>query len=377
MEKIKLFVAVVWIMNCSYFCTRNPVSNDESFADQVTLTRVEVTPEGAILANSGTQHFSSKAIYSDGTSQDLTDESIWSTSPGTAGSISSTGLFGADNANMGTEIVTATYQGNQGQATVIVKVTPSEMIYISEGYFSMGSREGSSAEQPIHSVYLDAYYIDKYEVTNGQYASYLNEALTDGHLQIDNSWTVDTEGEPLLVLSYAQISYTGQHFVVDNGKENYPAIWVTWFGATAYARHHGLRLPTEAEWEKAARGTDGRKFPWGNTDPTSSLCNFNYNEESSTPVGHYSPAGDSPYGCSDMAGNVAEWCADWYDSDYYSTSTISNPGGPSSGGYRVVRGGFWFSYWGAVRSARRFRDRPNHWCTPYGFRCAKTPINTD
>jgi formylglycine-generating enzyme required for sulfatase activity len=222
------------------------------------------------------------------------------------------------------------------------------MVFVPDGEFLMGSgdsdADADSDEQPQHSVYLDAYWIDQTEVTQATYARCVAEGKCT---------------EPMHASAYAQAGYA-----------DHPVIGVTWFQASDYCAWAGRRLPTEAEWEKAARGTDARLYPWGNTEPSSKVLNFNRQAGDTTAVGVY-PAGASPYGALDMAGNVWEWVADWYEEDYYTRSPSENPLGPPSGNRRALRGGAWGVEARAVRVTNRF------WAFPSrndldGFRCARS-----
>jgi formylglycine-generating enzyme required for sulfatase activity len=158
-------------------------------------------------------------------------------------------------------------------------------------------------------------------------------------------------------------------------KAQHPVVEVSWHDAKDFCAWAAqqldriVRLPTEAEWEKAARGVDGRIYPWGNEPPSPLLCNYNRNQGGTTPVGQYSPAGDSPYGCADMSGNVWEWCADWYQADYYKDAPSRNPTGPVGGESRVLRGGSWYSLVRNVRGADRGWNDPTNSDYNYGFRC--------
>ena len=252
------------------------------------------------------------------------------------------------------------------QATQTVVGAPEGMVLVPAGEFVMGSPEGEGDddEHPQRSVYLDAFYIDKYEVTNAEYRECVDAGYCDPPSE-NSSWTRDSY--------YGNPEY-----------DNYPVIYVTWDDAKAYCEWKGKRLPTEAEWEKAARGTDGWTYPWGNSASDGSKantcdvnCEFEYKDSSvddgyadTAPVGHYE-AGKSPYGAYDMAGNVWEWVADWHDTDYYSKGPEGNPQGPDSGEYRVLRGGSWDDDANDVRAATRFEYTPVY--ADVGVRCAASP----
>ncbi|MBI2566299.1 MAG: SUMF1/EgtB/PvdO family nonheme iron enzyme [Candidatus Schekmanbacteria bacterium] len=249
--------------------------------------------------------------------------------------------------------------------TIVLAATPTstptpgtpvgDEVLVPAGEFQMGcdgttpadSCDSYGDEDPVHAVNLDAYYIDTYEVTSAQYKS----CVTAG------SCTAANTG--------GSCTYNA------SGKEQHPINCVDHYQATAYCAYAGRRLPTEAEWEKAARGTDQRIFPWGDTSPDCTYANHDYCVGATTPVGSY-PLGVSPYGAFDMAGNVFEWVSDWYDSGYYSQSPYQNPPGPSSGSHRVNRGGSWNFSATWLRSADRYWNYPTYWYHDIGFRCART-----
>jgi formylglycine-generating enzyme required for sulfatase activity len=228
------------------------------------------------------------------------------------------------------------------------------LIYIPAGDFLMGSadsdKEANSDEKPQHKVFLDAFWMDKTEVTNAMYALCVQAGAC--------KTLIETK-------SFARSSYyAGTQF------KDYPVIYVSRDDAGKYCKWAERRLPTEAEWEKAARGAEGKLYPWGDTSPSPSLLNFNKNVGDTTQVGKY-PDGASTYGVLDMAGNVWEWVADWYDEKYYSKSPNRNPDGPASGGFGILRGGAWVTEANYVRAAQRLKVAFDFRDSIVGFRCAR------
>jgi formylglycine-generating enzyme required for sulfatase activity len=238
------------------------------------------------------------------------------------------------------------------------------MVYVPAGEFQMGSTEGYSDEQPVHTVYLDGFWIDQTEVSNEQFAAFLNEK---GNQEEGGVTWLNIDGEDCL------IEQAGGEYRPRSGYADHPVVHVGWHGAAAYCEWAGARLPTEAEWEYAARGPEGQAFPWGD-EFDCTLCN-SWGEDCdgyahTSPVGSF-PGGGSWCGALDMLGNVWEWVADWYDADYYADSPSRNPTGPSSGVYRVQRGGSWYRGEHAYSSrAHRGNDLPGLTYSYLGFRCA-------
>ncbi|MGE3062130.1 MAG: formylglycine-generating enzyme family protein [bacterium] len=251
--------------------------------------------------------------------------------------------------NVSTRTLTLIKRNANGYDEYENSIDGSVLIYIPAGEFTMGSWDYDD-EKPVHKVYLDGYYIMKYEVTNKQYKKFCDET--------GRSYPPEPrfDGMSSYFTSYP----------------DYPVVNVSWNDAKAYCDWADLRLPTEAEWEKAARGTDGREYPWGNENPGTNRCNYEGTEDGykyTSPVGSYEN-GRSPYGCYDMSGNVWEWCNDRYGESYYRTSKYKNPKGPNSGSERVLRGGSWYGGVGNMRTADRGNIDPAFVIDGGGFRCA-------
>lgn len=236
--------------------------------------------------------------------------------------------------------------GPQAGSTMASPADGAILVFIPAGEFLRGSHDSDlnadEDEKPQHTVSLDAFWIDRIEVTNDMYRQCVqSEQCT----------------EPAHSPRYGSIEYG-----------NHPALGISWDQAVEYCTWAGRRLPTEAEWEKAARGTDGRIYPWGNEAPDPTRLNFDHLIDDTVEVGNY-PAGASPYGVLDMAGNVWEWVADGYDENYYAESPEKNPQGGVSVNRRVLRGGSWSTQAHNVRVSNRFWGFPGRNDTD-GFRCA-------
>lgn len=238
--------------------------------------------------------------------------------------------------------------------TQVSSVDGMVQVYIPSSEFQMGSLEGDlnagDEEKPRHPVHLRAYWIDRTEVTNAMYA----RCVLAGDCQ-----------PPKEVYSK-----TRAHYYDAPEFSDYPVVYVSWYDASAYCKWAGRRLPSEAEWEKAARGVDGRLYPWGDQPPGREQANFNSQIGDTSRVGSH-PAGASPYGVLDMAGNAAEWVSDWYEEAYYKVSAYTNPVGPADGEFKVLRGGSWFNQLRSMQAAFRLWNYPDLRSDTIGFRCAR------
>lgn len=280
--------------------------------------------------------------------------------------------------------------GSAGEFPQVIKsdIDGASMVLVPEGEFIMGSSDEQideiagtkinlrqlmkTHEQPQHKVYLDAFYIDQYEVTNARFQSFVEETGYETDAE-KYGWGFHWEGynEWFRIKGANWRAPMGPGSSI-TGKPDHPVVQVSYNDAKEYAKWAKKRLPTEAEWEKASRGTDARIYPWGNRWNPDNLNGYDKGPHTTTPVGSY-PDGVSPYGAYDMVGNVWEWVYDWYHHAYYQRSPYRNPKGPSTGTHRVLKGGCWLN----TRYSTRCAHRDNHVTTPDfrihlgGFRCVK------
>ena len=234
---------------------------------------------------------------------------------------------------------------------IVSRIDGARLRLVGKGPFTMGTDEGYEDERPAHQVYLNAFYIDETPVTNAQWRKF-----------------TDATG------SAPPACWKDERFQGDGC----PVVGITYGDALSYARWSGRRLPTEAEWEKAARGADGRAYPWGNEEPDAggvhraNLKGASDGYAATSPVGAFR-AGASPAGCLDMSGNVWEWTSDWYDNAYYAESPRNSPRGPDSASYRVLRGGAFHVPARLARTTMRFYSREDYAHGFTGARMAMTP----
>lgn len=235
-----------------------------------------------------------------------------------------------------------------------IEKDPVDMVVIPAGSYVRGSApgEGRLDEQPRRKIFLDAFAIDKYEVSNARYSEFLKETLHKPPMNV----------------------YGDKPFLEEvDAVANLPVVQVTWHDAVDYCFWAGKRLPTEAEWEKAARGDDSRRYPWGNEAPNPERANFDRNWQSRQTLLDVASLSDgrSPYDLHHMAGNVREWVQDWYDPDYYAGGPDRNPKGPENGILKVVRGGSWKSFEADLRVTSRGKGGFALKTHGIGFRCAR------
>ena len=226
----------------------------------------------------------------------------------------------------------------------------------------MGLNDGLEDERPEHRVFLDSFYIDKYEVSAKDFSIFLNAKNNVKGYYLDNK--------------FGTLIFNGK-FQPRTGLENFPINNVNWRAANEYCKWKDKRLPSEAEWEKAARGENANTYPWGNQSPSPKLARYNQTWTKKTKHKVLVPVdtleqGKSIYGLYNMAGNVKEWVDDWYDHEYYKEiDEYANPKGPIGGEFKVIRGGSWRDLKGFIYSSFRNNGTPNSRMDDYGFRCAR------
>lgn len=312
------------------------------------------------------------ASYGSGSILPKTENIKWSINPETAATIDENGKLTSVPGATGLETITAVFFSLESVSKIDVQanyIPRFEMVEIPAGSFSMGDDNGSSRERPQHDIFLDAYTIGKYEITNAQYAKFLNDAQERGEISTENNIIVPQKG-PFRFVFYTDINDSHIQYFAEEalygvlpGYEEQPVVRLTWYGAEAFCQFYGYRLPTEAEWEKACRG--GLQYDFGTSDGTIShdLANYlgtqgNDSYETLAPVGSFPP---NPYGIYDMSGNAAEFVFDLYAQTYYAQSPGENPIGPEPHLRTgllpqiptIVRGGSWSARENSLRSAAR------------------------
>ncbi len=307
-----------------------------------------ILPANTNLVSGATLQLEASANFEDNSNAFVNEKVRWSISPGAAATIDNTGRVQALPGMVGQETVFAGFQHLSASSKITVQAglqLPFEMATIPAGSFIMGSNSGPNDERPEHQVQIEAFQIGKYEITNAQYAEFLNQSLARGDIIYESGIVTARRGPfaflayfkicptqdfPEALIQYIQIENNFYEFRAQPGYENYPMARLTWYGAAAFCAFYGLRLPTEAEWEKAGRG--GQQLAYGTQDGTLSHELANYagaggrdTFERLAPVGSFPP---NPYGLYDMCGNAAEYVFDIHDAGYYAVSPALNPIGP-------------------------------------------------
>lgn len=291
-------------------------------------------------------------------------------------------LATATNTRTSTPTPTATPTLGIG-SNKIRKKDDMPMVFVPAGIFYMGSEVGLGDEKPVHAVFLNAFWIDQYEVTNAQFTKFVEDTEYTTEIETaGNSWIWDFSTDNWAQIDGADWQHPNGPTSDLTGLEEHPVVQVSWNDAVAYCEWAGGSLPTEAQWEKAARGGDARLYPWGNILFAGQYANgADINADVSwadlatddgyaltAPVGSY-PQGISPYGAYDMGGNVWEWVADWWNEYYYQNTTLDNPTGPTSGDQRGLRGGSWLTLSTDLRATYRVHYTPTGSYDGLGFRC--------
>jgi formylglycine-generating enzyme required for sulfatase activity len=400
-----------------FVATTNVTGTETVRADykgQSAVTSIEVTkhaislaiwPMNAKVEAGRTLQFEAIAEFQDASQEYVTAKAAWAVAPGIAATIDSAGRLRAKPGMLGNEAVTGNFQTLATTSRIEVQTQFTsllELANIPAGNFIMGDDNGRSNEKPAHEVFIDAFAIGRYEVTNAQYVAYLNQALAAGEIFTESGLITAKRGPfagiiygrmlgsfefPEVFIEAVEIEPGELEFRVKPGYENYPVVRLNWYGAAAFCAFYGFRLPTEAEWEKACRG--GQQLASGTQDGNINhdLANYQGREGRDqfmglAPVGSFPP---NPYGLFDMCGNAAEFVNDLYDAAYYANSPKQNPLGPGPamvlgtlpGGLALWRGGAWIHSSQFCRAAFRgtILDQADHNLLGEafaGFRVART-----